>query len=105
VFGRAVGSFQAVQHRLAKISQVARNMRFLALRAAWSANALDAHLAAAFAQKMIPKACFDLHQFNGAMGMTTEHLLHVWTMRLRAFQGELGGVNGAAVEAARAAWG
>jgi alkylation response protein AidB-like acyl-CoA dehydrogenase len=105
VFGRAVGSFQAVQHRLAKISQVARNMRFLALKAAWSGEPLDAHIAAAFAQKAIPKACFDLHQFNGAMGMTTEHLLHVWTMRLRALQGELGGVNGASVEAARAAWG
>jgi alkylation response protein AidB-like acyl-CoA dehydrogenase len=105
VFGRPIGSFQAVQHRLAKIAQIARNLRFLALKAAWSAQPLDAHLAAAFAQKAIPKACFDLHQFNGAMGMTTEHLLHVWTMRLRAFQGELGGVNSAAVEAAQSAWG
>lgn len=105
VFGRPVGSFQVVQHRLAKIAQIARNLRFLALKAVWSAEALDAHLAAAYGQKAIPKACFDLHQFNGAMGMTTEHLLHVWTMRLRALQGELGGVNGAAVEAARAAWG
>jgi len=105
VFGRPIGSFQTVQHRLAKNAQIARNMRFLALKAAWSGDGVDANLAAAFAQKAIPKACFDFHQFNGAMGMTTEHLLHLWTMRLRALQGELGGVNGAAVAAAHAAWG
>lgn len=105
VFGRAVGSFQTVQHRLAKNAQITRNLRFLALRAAWSGEARDASLAAAFGQRAIPRACFDFHQFNGAMGMTTEHALHLWTMRLRALQGELGGADASAIAAAQAAWG
>lgn len=105
VFGRAVGSFQVVQHRLAKNAQVARNIRLLALRAAWNGDPRDAALAAAFGQKAIPRACFDFHQFNGAMGMTTEHALHLWTMRLRALQGELGGSDASAIAAAKAAWG
>jgi alkylation response protein AidB-like acyl-CoA dehydrogenase len=105
VFGRPIGSFQAVQHRLAKIAQLARNLRLMALKAAWSGDAAQAGMACAFGQKAIPRTVFDLHQFNGAMGMTTEHQLHLWTMRLRSLQGELGGVDGAAIAAAKAAWG
>jgi alkylation response protein AidB-like acyl-CoA dehydrogenase len=105
VFGRAVGSFQAVQHRLAKNAQIARNLRYMALKAAWSGSEAEAALASAFGQRAIPRACFDFHQFNGAMGMTTEHSLHLWTMRLRALQSELGGADANAIAAAQAAWG
>lgn len=105
VFGRAVGSFQVVQHRLAKNAHIARNLRLMALKAAWSGDEGEAAQAAAFGQRAIPKACFDFHQFNGAMGMTTEHALHLWTMRLRSLQGELGGADASAIAAAKAAWG
>jgi hypothetical protein len=50
----------------------------LALRAAASGNPLDA--AATYAQQPIQKVLFDVHQFNGAMGMTTEHQLHFWSI-------------------------
>lgn len=105
VFGRAVGSFQAVQHRLVQCHQIARGIYFLALRAAWSGTAQDANLAACYAQQHVQKLMFDLHQFNGAMGVTTEHLLHFWTYRLRALQAEAGGSYGAALDIAEEYWG
>lgn len=105
VFGRAVGSFQSVQHRLAQSHQIARGMYFMTLKAAWSRDAKDADLAACYAQQHVPKLMFDLHQFNGAMGVTNEHSLHFWTYRLRALQTEAGGVYRAALDVATRLWG
>lgn len=95
-FGRAIGSYQAVQHRLAQCHQIARAMRFLALHAAWSGDATGADVAATYAQDHVNKLAFDLHQFSGGMGVTCEYQLHFFTYRLRALQGEFGGADGAA---------
>lgn len=95
-FGRAIGSYQAVQHRLAQCHQIARAMRFLALHAAWSGDAVAADIAATYAQDHVNKLAFDLHQFNGGMGVTCEYQLHFFTYRLRALQAELGGADSAA---------
>jgi alkylation response protein AidB-like acyl-CoA dehydrogenase len=105
VFGKPIGSFQAVQHRLAQCHQIARGIRFLALRAAFSGSPLDADLAAAYAQEHVHKLTFDLHQFNGGMGVTNEHELHFWTYRLRALQAEMGGADRAALDIADHLWG
>ena len=103
-FGRAIGSYQAVQHRLAQCHQIALGMRMLALHAAWSGDALAADLAATYAQDHISKFAFDLHQFNGGMGVTCEYQLHFFTYRLRALQAELGGADGAATSAYDRCW-
>ena len=104
MFNRTLGSFQAVQHRLAECHQIARATRYMALRAAWSGQPMDACLAAAYAQKHIDKVRFDLHQFNGGMGMSNEHLLHFWTYRFRALESEMGGPQSNAAAAAREAY-
>jgi hypothetical protein len=104
-FGRPIGSFQAVQHRLAQCHQIAMGIRYLVLRAAWSGKSIDADQAACYAQQHVRKLMFDLHQFNGAMGVTNEHLLHFWTYRLRALQAEAGGVYGTALAIADQLWG
>lgn len=104
-FGRAIGSYQAVQHRLAQCHQIARAMRFLALHAAWSGEALAADIAATYAQDHVNKLAFDLHQFNGGMGVTCEYQLHFFTYRLRALQAELGGADGAASGVYNRLWG
>ncbi len=104
VFGRPIGSFQAVQHRLAQCYQISRAMRFLALRAAWSEDPVHASMAAAYAQAHVHKLTFDLHQFNGGMGVTNEHKLHFWTYRLRALQSEAGGARAAALAIADSRW-
>jgi hypothetical protein len=95
-FGRAIGSYQAVQHRLAQCYQISRGMRFLALHAAWSGDPVGADIAATYAQDHVNKLAFDLHQFSGGMGVTCEYQLHFFSYRLRALQAELGGADGAA---------
>jgi alkylation response protein AidB-like acyl-CoA dehydrogenase len=104
VLGRPVGAYQSVQHRLVQCHMVAQGIHFLTLRAAWSGDAAHADEAACYAQQHVQKFMVDLHQFNGAMGVTNEHLLHFWTYRLRALQSEVGGSHGAAQSIARARW-
>ena len=92
-FGRPLGAFQAIQHRLAMAAETVESCKWLAFRAAWSDSEADAAIAAGFAQSRIPKTVFDLQQFSGAMGLTLEFSLHLWTYRLRALSGELGVVG------------
>ncbi|QIB66847.1 acyl-CoA dehydrogenase family protein [Kineobactrum salinum] len=72
-FGRPLGAFQAIQHRLAMAAETAESSKLLALRAAWSDDEGDAALAAGFAQIRIAQFTYDLHQFTGAMGLTLEY--------------------------------
>lgn len=103
-FGRPLGAFQAIQHRLAMAAETAESCRWLALRAAWSDDPGDAAQAAGFAQARIAQTTYDLHQFTGAMGLTLEYPLHLWTYRLRALAGELGGAGAQARAVAATAW-
>ena len=91
-FGRRIGSFQAIQHRLALAVQITEACRWLALRAAQSGSSEDAAIAALYAQDQFRGVVTDLHQFTGAIGLTLEYPLHLWTYRLKALQGELGGI-------------
>jgi hypothetical protein len=95
-FGRPLGSFQAIRHRLAECAVLAGGVRWLALKAAWSAEDGDAALAAFQAQESATRIIYDVHQMLGAMGMTLEHPLHLWTYRLKALLSELGGRGGQA---------
>jgi Acyl-CoA dehydrogenase, C-terminal domain len=104
VFGHALGAFQAIQHRLAQCHQVAVGLHYITMRAAWTASPIDANFAACYAQQHSQKLVFDLHQFNGGMGVTNEHKLHFWTYRIRALQGEGGGQSASAAAIARASW-
>jgi alkylation response protein AidB-like acyl-CoA dehydrogenase len=104
-FGRPLGGFQAIQHRLAMAAETVQSTKWLALRAAYTDSEQDCAVAASFAQDRIPQFTYDLHQFSGAMGLTLEYPLHYWSYRLRALLGELGGSSGGARAAAQAAWG
>jgi len=103
-FGRPLGSFQAVQHRLAMASGTMNATYWLAMRAAWSDSDSDTAIAAAYAQDAIPTFTYDLHQFCGAMGLTLEFPLHYWTYRLKALLGELGGSSAQARAASALTW-
>jgi len=104
-FGRPLGAFQAIQHRLAMAEETAQSAKWLIFRAAWSDAEADAAIAAGFVQERIARFTYDLHQFSGAMGLTLEFPLHLWTYRLRALAGELGGASVQARAAAQAVWG
>lgn len=103
-FGRPLGAFQAIQHRLATAAQTAEATRWLALRAAWSDENSDAAVAAGYAQSRIARFTYDLHQFSGAMGLTLEYPLHFYTYRLRGLAGELGGASAQSRAAAAGVW-
>ena len=104
-FGRPLGAFQALRHRMAECAVLAGGVRWLALKAAATADEGDAALAALHAQESATRVIYDVHQMLGAMGMTLEHPLHLWTYRLKALLSELGGRGGQASAVARHCFG
>jgi alkylation response protein AidB-like acyl-CoA dehydrogenase len=103
-FGQPIGNFQAVQHRLAECAVLVRACRWLALRAADTASADDAATALLHAQVAMRRVVTDCHQFAGAMGLTLEFPLHLWTYRLKVLQGEAGGPAAQAARLAAERW-
>lgn len=93
-FGRAIGSFQAIQHRLSICAIHVEASRWLAREAAYhSAQAEAVANAAAFALSAADLLFTETHQMSGAIGFTREFDLHVWSMRLHTLRQELGGVS------------
>ncbi|MCY4425648.1 MAG: acyl-CoA dehydrogenase family protein [Halieaceae bacterium] len=90
-FGRPLGTFQALRHRMAECAVLAGGVKNLALKAAYTGDAGDAALAALQAQHSASRVVYDVHQMFGAMGMTLEMPLHLWTYRMKALLSELGG--------------
>ena len=104
-FGRAIGSFQAVQHRLAECAVLIEGSRWLSYESAWlGAPAEGAAAAAAYAMSAADRIFIETHQLSGAIGFTREHDLHCWSMRLQALRLELGGVAGHRRALAEARW-
>ncbi len=104
-FGRPLGAFQAIQHRLAQAAVQVEAARWLTLQAAFSGTEADAAAAAGHAQQCTPTVIYDLHQFMGAMGLTLEHPLHRWTTRAKMLRADLGGAQAQYRALADAAWG
>lgn len=104
-FGRPLATFQALRHRLAEAQVRTNGVYWLAMKAAGTLDAGDAALAALHAQESARATAYDFHQFLGAMGMTLEHPLHLWTYRLKALISDLGGRGGQGLAAAQALWG
>jgi alkylation response protein AidB-like acyl-CoA dehydrogenase len=105
-FGRPIGSFQAVQHRLAECAVLVEGARWLVYEtAAQGAPAEGAACAAGFALTAAGRVHRETHQLSGAIGYTTEHDLHVWSMRLQALRLELGGPGAQLRALARERWG
>jgi Acyl-CoA dehydrogenase, C-terminal domain len=100
-FGRPLGSFQALRHRMAECAVLTGGVKLLALKAASTATDGDAALAAFHAQESATRLTYELHQMLGAMGMTLEHPLHLWTYRLKALLSDLGGRGAQARAVAR----
>lgn len=90
-FGRPLGTFQALRHRLSECAVLTGGVKWLAMQAASTGEPGDAALAAFHAQQSATQVAYDLHQMLGTMGMTLEHPLHLWTYRLKVLIGELGG--------------
>jgi len=103
-FGRPLGSFQGIQHRLASAASAIQGGRWLTLQAAYTESAADAACAAGYAQSMATAIVYDLHQFMGAMGLTLEHPLHRWTYRVKLLRTDLGGAEQQLQQLAQLSW-
>jgi alkylation response protein AidB-like acyl-CoA dehydrogenase len=89
-FDRPIGTFQAIQHKLADMKVLLENARSLVYYAAWALDerAPDARLAAAMAKAYASDSCLrvaaDAIQAHGGIGFTWEHDLHLYFKRIEA---------------------
>jgi hypothetical protein len=103
-FGRPIGSFQGVQHRLALAASNIAAGTWLGRKAAGDGTMQSALLAVGYLQDCAPRIVYDLHQFMGAMGLTLEHPLYRWSYRARLLLSDLGGASTNLRDAADQAW-
>lgn len=104
-FAQPIGAFQAVQHRLADCAVRIEGTRWLVYEAAAGEPSPEAAATvASYAALAAGQVHRETHQLSGAIGYTTEHDLHVWSMRLQALRLELGGASAHLRALARARW-
>jgi alkylation response protein AidB-like acyl-CoA dehydrogenase len=88
-FGRLIGSFQGVKHRLADMAVRLELGRAAAYWAAWQQPGdqefeLGALVARAFCSPAYLQTAFDTIQLHGGIGFTWEHDAHLYVRRARA---------------------
>jgi len=95
-FGRAIGSFQAIKHRLADMMVRVETAKTAALYADCVVDEAPAELseAAAIAKSYCSDALFEIAghaiQLHGGIGFTWEHDAHLWFKRAKASANLLG---------------
>jgi alkylation response protein AidB-like acyl-CoA dehydrogenase len=80
-FGRPVGSFQAVKHRLADLYVRVAEARSAAYYAAWEVGPVSARLALAAGLEALRAAAGEAIQLHGGIGFTWEHHAHLYFKR------------------------
>ncbi|MFN2538718.1 MAG: acyl-CoA dehydrogenase family protein [Mycobacteriales bacterium] len=79
-FGKPIGAFQALQHRIVECVVQVEGVRWLAREAADLGAPADlaasAVVAGCLAARLVTQ---EVHQLTGAMGFTLEYDLHVWS--------------------------
>jgi hypothetical protein len=103
-FGKPIGAYQAVQHRLSECMVAVQAVQTLARRAAALGTREAALAAVVHAKESCPRIIYDTHQFQGAIGVTYEYPLHFFTYRLRLLHGELGSLADCAESLAAERW-
>jgi len=90
-FDRAIGSFQIIQHYCSNMLTDVEGLRLSAYQAAWRlSEGLSATREVAVAKAWASEAGERIislgHQIFGAMGVTNDHDLHLYTRRIKAAQ-------------------
>ncbi|GAA2860631.1 acyl-CoA dehydrogenase family protein [Nonomuraea rubra] len=95
-FGRYIGSYQGVKHKLADMHCKLEQAESIVRYAAWAADESPAELpeAAALAQVYVGRACFEVARdhllLHGGIGYTWEHDAHLFYKRAKADEVLLG---------------
>ncbi|GAA2790970.1 acyl-CoA dehydrogenase family protein [Nonomuraea dietziae] len=95
-FGRYIGSYQGVKHKLADMHCKLEQAESIVRYAAWAADESPGELpeAAALAQAYVGRACFEVARdhllLHGGIGFTWEHDAHLYYKRAKADEVLLG---------------
>jgi alkylation response protein AidB-like acyl-CoA dehydrogenase len=95
-FGRQIGSFQAVKHKIADMKVWVENAKSVVHYAAWAVDrdAPDASRAAsmakAYCSEMYPRVTSDGVQVHGGIGFTWDHNMHLYLKRAKSSEVLLG---------------
>jgi alkylation response protein AidB-like acyl-CoA dehydrogenase len=89
-FGRVIGSYQAIKHKLADVHIAIELARPLVYGAALSLESRDVGAAKAVASEAALLAARASLQTHGAIGFTQEHDLSLWLLRVQALRSAWG---------------
>jgi alkylation response protein AidB-like acyl-CoA dehydrogenase len=89
-FGRAIGSYQAIKHKLADVHIAIELARPLVYGAALSLAPRDVSAAKTAASEAALLAARSALQTHGAIGFTQEHDLSLWLLRVQALRSAWG---------------
>ncbi len=89
-FGRAIGSYQAIKHKLADVHIAIELACPLVYGAAVSLEPRDVSAAKAAASEAALLAALSALQTHGAIGFTCEHDLSLWLLRVQALHSAWG---------------
>src|SRR6201990_888565 len=89
-FGRVIGSYQAIKHKLADVHIALELARPLVYGAALSLAPRDVSAAKAAASEAALLAARSALQTHGAIGFTQEHDLSLWLLRVQALRSAWG---------------
>ena len=97
-FGRPIGSFQIIQHYCADMATDVDGARFSTYQAAWMLSeglpcAKEAAVAKAWTGEASQRVIALAHQIHGAIGVTREHDLQLYTRRAKAGELSFGDAN------------
>ncbi|PKB68373.1 MAG: hypothetical protein BZY81_02120 [SAR202 cluster bacterium Io17-Chloro-G4] len=97
-FGRAIGTFQAVQHHCANMATDLEGSRNIIYQAAWQiteggTTEGPVSMAKAWVSGAYHRICDSAHQCHGAIGFTKEHDLQLFTRRAKALELTYGDAN------------
>lgn len=93
-FGRVIGSYQAIKHKLADVHIAVELARPLVYGAALSLEPRDVSAAKAAASEAALLAARAALQTHGAIGFTQEHDLSLWLLRVQALRSAWGTPEG-----------
>jgi alkylation response protein AidB-like acyl-CoA dehydrogenase len=95
-FGRQIGSFQAIKHKIADMKVWVENAKSVAYYAAWAADcdapeaARAASMAKAYCSEMYTRVTADAIQVHGGVGFTWDHPIHLYFKRAKSSEVLLG---------------
>ena len=98
-FGRPIGSFQAIQHKLADIALEVEGATSIMYYAAWAISENDpdmtlaASMAKAWCSETYKHATYDGIQIHGGIGFTWDHDMHLYFKRAKASEVAFGDGN------------